>query len=204
MSTTFSRVISTIFSPVTIPSFIALLIIWLNPYIFDHRLRFFFLGIIIIWSFLIPVVGLALMKKLDFVNNLALSENKERIIPYFLFIFCFTIIFYVINNLQIPEVVKAVFVGFLISVCFSFFLNNFLNISAHANAMGNLLGACLTLLTIATRSIDTLIILVILLCGLVLSARLRLEKHNLREVFTGFFLGLASQFIAFIAFGIFS
>ncbi len=90
--------------------------------------------------------------------------------------------------------------GALASIILSFFWSNFLDISAEAVGIGTLLGVVLGLFFFSSRSIDALFIITLIICGLVLSAQLILNKHNLKEVVVGFLIGLFCQIIAFFLF----
>jgi len=94
----------------------------------------------------------------------------------------------------------------------AFFFNLFTKISMHALGMGGLLG--MTILTMLLFSYNTftidlgsfgllemstsaLLMIVILLAGIVCTSRLILKAHSLQDLYSGFIIGLACQFIAF-------
>ncbi len=90
--------------------------------------------------------------------------------------------------------------GSLASIIISFFWNNFMKVSAHANGMGSLLGVVIGLLFLSNRNIELLLFIVLLLSGAVLSSRLYLKAHTQKEVWFGYFLGFFTQLIAFAIF----
>lgn len=204
MNRPLARALSGIFVPLHIPVFLAFLTVWLNPYAFGGwPLGKMFIAQIGIWTFFIPVFGLFIMKKIGFINSVRLGERTERIAPYLMIIMCYTFAFYAIYKYPVPQLVKAMVAGSLLSIILSFFGNNFLKISAHANGMGSLLGACLGLVFLSTKNIEWVIILIAVLSGLVLSARVYLGRHTLQEVFYGFTIGFLTQLFAISLFSLF-
>jgi len=194
-----AKTFSALFVPLFIPTFSSLLIIWANPYAFGgfkSPLVIQFLYFIILCTCILPAVGLFIMKRLNMVDDLGLKEREQRIIPYFLIISCYSIALYGLINLPIPNLVKAMMFGSLASIVVSFFWNNFLKVSAHANGMGSLLGVVFGLLFLSNRNIEMVLFITLLLTGAVLSSRLYLKAHSHKELWFGFFLGLSTQIFA--------
>lgn len=201
MNKTLAKVISTVFNPLLIPALIALIAVWSNPYTFGGwQYGGFFIAQLFIWTFFIPTVGLALLHNLFFKGQHDIDERAMRILPYFIYMSCFSIAFYAIYKLPVPQVAKGIVGGFIISMTFSFFGNNFLKVSHHSTAMGALLGALVVILSITTRSLNLLIVLALLLTGLVMSSRITLKNYSMGELAISFLIGFTAQSIAFILF----
>lgn len=197
MKRALSHVLSVVFVPLIIPPLASFLAVWSNPYAFGGwRMGTLFIIQMVIWTLLIPVIGIFLMRKLEFIGDIGMNVRTERIAPYLLIIMCYSIGFYAIHKLPIPGIVKAMVAGSLLSIILSFFWNNFLKVSAHANGMGSLLGACIGIVFISIRNIELIIVGVILLSGMVLSARVYLTRHTNREVFYGYAIGFLTQLLA--------
>lgn len=204
MNRPIARVLSTIFHPLLIPALIALIAVWSNPYSFGGwQYGGFFIVQLLIWTFLIPTIGLALMQNLFFKEAHDIDERAMRILPYFLYMSCFSIGFYAIYKLPIPQVAKGIVGGFILSMTFSFFGNNFLKVSRHSVAMGSLIGALIVILSITTRSLDFAFTLALFVTGFILSARVVLKNYRLSELSISFFIGFFSQLIAFSIFQFF-
>lgn len=203
MNKPLAKIISTVVHPLLVPALIAFISVWSNPYSFGGwQYGGFFIVQLIIWTFLIPTIGLALMHNLFFKESHDIDERAMRILPYFLYMSCFSIGFYAIYKLPIPQVAKGIVGGFILSMTFSFFGNNFLKVSRHGVAMGALISALIVLLSITTRSLDLPIIGSLLLTGFVLSSRIILKNYALRELVVSFLIGFSSQIVAFFVFKI--
>lgn len=187
----------------------------LNPYqfgssgIIDSHL---FILIFFISSVFIPLVAIGLMKPLGFINSFEMKERHERIGPYIITGLLYIWLFQnLINNPDVPRILSAAVLGACIGLFLSFFLNNFTKISIHCTGMGGLLAFCLLLIflfdygqfsiVIGSSSFEIqtifLFVIIVLISGLVGSARLILKAHNMQDVYGGFIVGFSSQIIAF-------
>ena len=64
--------------------------------------------------------------------------------------------------------------------------------------MGTILGFFLSLGTLYSILLLPFIIILIVISGILASARLRLKAHTPKEVYLGFFLGVISQLLVFL------
>ena len=209
-----SRLFSAVFVPLFIPIICTVLVIWSNEFMFggwqDPNGKGLSANVaytlfnIAVWTLICPGVGLLIMKKLNLIGDLNLSQRTDRIMPYFLVIVCYSIAAYAFVNqpqgIRVPGIILVMLLGSLVSIIISFFLNNFLKVSAHANGMGSFVGVVFGLLAISVRNTDWLIVVSLLLTGAVLSSRLYLKAHTLREVFLGFSIGFGCQILALMFF----
>lgn len=200
-----AKIISYVFHPLLFPTYGLLLLLYTNPNRFGHfgeKLHIVWLIIIFALTFLFPAVWLLMMKRLEMIDTLNLETNKERIVP-----FIATATFYLWTawmfksnvNMKIPTD-KLIFYMMLGS-CFTIFMalciNIFMKISLHTMGAGNLLGIIFPLISISTYDLRFVLVALILVAGIIGAARLILNAHNPREVFTGYLIGFTGQFVAF-------
>ncbi len=199
-----SKLFSTLFNPLAVPLIAAILIIWANPIDFGgaRSMRAAqFLYSVGLCTFIMPAVGILVMKRLDFIGDHGPEgERQEKIIEYFMIISCYSIGLYFINQIDMPSIVRAMMFGATASIILSFFWGNFLNVSAHGVGMGTLLGVDLGLFAITYRDLSQFFILALLITGFVLTAQLILKRHSLKEVLIGFVIGFICQILAFSLF----
>ena len=110
------------------------------------------------------------------------------------------------RNSEIPNACTIFMVGSSIGLSVAFFINLFSKISLHALGMGGLLGmVVITMIYFSyghfsvgemALSMNTLLMVVIILCGLVGTSRLLLEAHEPMDLYGGFFIGFGTQFLA--------
>ncbi|MEN0005976.1 MAG: hypothetical protein AAF798_17630 [Bacteroidota bacterium] len=212
-----AQLFSVLFHPLLIPTYMLVLLLIINPYLFGvhglgEQLSQLLLIRIFFSTFLIPAIAIAMLKFLGLIESFEMRDKQERIGPYII-----TGIFYLwmvrnfIENPQIPTAYTSFVLGATIALFLAFFINIFSKISAHAVGMGGLLGMIvITMLffshdTFALTSVLTgtiqlnmniILMLAILLAGIVGSARLILEAHHPQDLYGGFLVGFATQFIA--------
>lgn len=217
MLRTTAKLISILFHPLLMVTYMLMLLLVINPYQFGvHTIaeQWKLVLIVFLSTFAMPVFAVFLMKSLNMVQSMELKDRHERIGPYIL-----TGVFYLwmfVNfkgNPLIPKPFVIVMLGSTIALFLVFFVNNFSKISAHAAAMGGLVGMALintmffnfdtfTLglgwLGVYEISTNFVLMAAIVLAGIVCTARLLLEAHSEMQLYIGLALGFISQFIAML------
>ena len=167
---------------------------------------------IFLYTFVIPAFAVFMMKSLDLIDSIEMKTKSERIGPYIitgiLYMWAFRTI---LDNPDIPSAYKLFVLGATIGLFVAFFFNLFTKVSMHALGMGGLLGMIIITsllysydtfvfqlgsLWIVEMSMNALMMIVIVLSGIVCTSRLLLKAHNLQDLYSGFIIGLAAQFLA--------
>ncbi|HHB78708.1 MAG TPA: hypothetical protein ENK85_05710 [Saprospiraceae bacterium] len=210
-----AKVISYLFHPLMVMSYGLIMLLIINPYMFGFSSP---MGgdklILIVWlsSFLLPAFAALMMKFTGLIPSLELSQDRmTRIGPLIV-----TSIFYLwlarnfYHNPSIPPIFSAYVMGATISLLIAFFINLFKKISLHGVGMGGWL--MLTIFMYKYFDFDSFtlrlgadvyqvglnywLFLVLILSGIVGTARLILKAHELDEVSIGFLVGVLGQIIA--------
>lgn len=198
-----ARIISAVSTPLFIPFYLSLLALIANKYAFGGmHFGLYFVIQIFIWTLAIPLIALAIMKGMNMSADISLPEREDRIIPFFLCLSCYSIAFYSSSQLEIPILVKGMLAGTILACVLGLFFTNFYRISIHSIGMGTLLGASCALVMFSVVKFVWFIPFVLLWAGVVMSIRVRYYKHNNREVFAGFLVGLFSQLSTFMLYTI--
>lgn len=199
-----------------VPTYALLLLMLINPYAFgvsnlSDAKAVLLLVYVFTTSALIPGIGIAVMKPLGFVKNLESPDRQERTGPYII-----TGVFYLwlFKNLssggQAPPLYIVCLLGATISLFTAFFINIFTKISAHATGMGGLVGMILLTSRVwpgmtlgipalsGTLQVSLTLALgvMVLMAGLVGSARLVLKAHVPQDLWQGYLVGFSSVWIA--------
>ncbi len=217
MLKTLAQVISFVFHPLLIVTYMLILLLLVNPYLFGVNhigdgqsvlliIRTFFS------SFLIPAVAVVVMRFLGLVQSLDLKERTDRIGPYIITgVFYSWLFINFFNSPKIPTAFASFVLGATIGLFLAFFINIFSKISAHAVGMGGLAGMVIITMMLFSYdtfivesaligsveiSMNTLVVLAVILAGLVGTCRLALEAHEPRDLYGGYLVGFATQFIA--------
>ncbi len=217
MLRTTAQILSVLFHPLLMVTYMLLLLLVINPYqfgVYKMAEQWKLLIMVFLSTFVMPIFAVFMMKSLNMVKTMQLEDRYERIGPYIL-----TGVFYLWmfinfrNNPLIPKPMVIVMLGSTIALFLAFFLNNFTKISAHAAGMGGLVGMAaintlffnfdtftLSFGKLGMYEISTNFVLmaVIILAGIVCTARLLLGAHNEKQLYVGFAAGFVAQFIALL------
>lgn len=198
---------SWIFHPIFIPFYSILIILYSFPYHYQHVLdKVWNITIItlFIMTMLFPAIIIFILKKLELVSDLDISEQKQRILPYLIFFFFYLLSFLTMKPKPVSSIVfmedpliATALLGATLSLVIGFFCNNFLKVSAHANAVANLFMFCALLARYTQKNLFFIVLVSLIIVGLVGSARIYLRAHTVREVYFGIGCGLVGQILAF-------
>jgi membrane-associated phospholipid phosphatase len=151
-------------------------------------------------TFALPALNVGLLKTMGRIQSLSMPGRKERILP-FLFITAlyigFTYFLYVKTRVSIQDNLFRFLLIIDVLVVTATFATLFYKVSVHSLAWWGLVGILFPLNNLSeegTLFLPSVVVLV--LAGLVMSARLQLNAHTPREVMVGAILGLASGFIS--------
>jgi hypothetical protein len=196
--------ISIVFQPLLIPSYIFLGILLFLPYSLNLTgdLAWKFMSMVFMTTFLIPLMGILLLKFTRNISNLNMEDRKERVFP-----FLFNAIFYGATTylfwekFRFPNLVTLILLSITISIILLTIITIWWKISAHAIAIAGATGIYLALLIKSEPSnFYYAVALCFLCCGLVGSARLKLSAHDSKQVWLGFLIGFFVNFLTILIF----
>lgn len=216
MNRTLAHFFSIVGHPLLMLTYSLLLLLALNPYAFSVRSMtdkpaMLLLISVFTTSFVLPGFGVALLKPLGLVKSLALADKQERIGPYILSgVFYLWLYKNLASGGQAPALYTTFVLGATIGLFFAFFVNIFTKISAHAVGMGGLIAMLLmtgsvwgdTVFNIpmfggaVQLSLNVVIALVVILAGLVGTARLALGAHTPADLYRGYAAGFVAMLLA--------
>lgn len=202
---------SIVFHPLLIVTYIALLLLWTNPFSFGWRHvseAGTLMIIIVMTTITLPAIAVLMMKMLGWVSSFSLEDQHERIGPYLVAgIMYLSLYLHLTKAESFPVSLRIAVLGTLIGLWTCFFINNFTKVSVHAAGMGGLVAMVILIkLTFGYDEaqiglfgganlvvpVDILLYGSIVLAGIVGTSRLILKAHVIKEVYLGFAVGLVS------------
>ena len=196
----FTGFFSYLFHPVFIPLYVSLFLVYLHPSAFagfsDAEKKQTILIIILNLVFF-PLISVLLLKAVGFIDSVFLRTQKDRIIPYIaagIFYFWTYTVFR--QQPQYPLLLTSFVLGIFIASSAALIANIYFKISMHAIAMGGWLGFFLIISHTQSMLMTWPIAAVLLLTGLVSSARLLTGSHKPNEVYAGILVGILTQVAA--------
>lgn len=197
-----AQIISVIFHPLLIP-FYGLAIIFSAPTLFGYlpfAVKKLLLFIVLINNVLFPISLLPFFRYRNIISSWTIFKREERTVPLVISTILYATTSFIIFRFPIPVFLKsfifaATFVSLMVTI-----INFKWKISLHSVGAGSLLALVLLLSFKMYTPLVWYLVTTVLVAGLVLSSRLRLDFHNPRQVWFGFltgFLGLSLFMLIF-------
>jgi len=195
----FHKFISVILHPIVIPTIGVFLFLALTPNIIQKERQYLVLSIVFFSTYILPIILLVILKTLGFIKSFQVASINERKIPLFLMLLVFYILGSILIKIPVFKELGVLFYGTNLALIATYMLFFFkIKTSLHILSMSSTLGFFLIYGALHSISILPIAISIIVLTGLLASARLHLKAHNPQEIYLGFFLGVTSQCLGFI------
>ncbi|MGN0224285.1 MAG: hypothetical protein ACI4AM_09725 [Muribaculaceae bacterium] len=201
-ATTYSRrhwaqIVSDICSPLLVPTYGTALAMWFtNLRAVPEVYRLIVTAIVAFITAGIPLATVLVLMRRGRVSDMPITRRGERIAPMWVASMCYVGTSFLLGYFGCPMWLRLFMCGAGIATVIALIITIFWKISAHTTGMGGLVALVLwtTLHGIADLGAMILLSVVVLLCGLVATARLRLERHTFAQVITGALLGFTVCF----------
>jgi membrane-associated phospholipid phosphatase len=195
---TLAKGISIIFHPLLLTTYLVLVLGYFMPEMLrlqTSQLLPFALVVVII-TFILPGVNLLILKFFGNIKSLTMVTRQDRYVPFIMisvFYVAATIIFYTMQRVS-PNFTKLLMIVSALVVTATI-ITFFFKISVHALAMWGSIGILLPLNKLTLGQLIMPTVLVIIIAGLVMSARLYLQAHTPREILYGSAVGFGLSFL---------
>lgn len=200
-----ARIISFVFQPLLMATYLFGLLSFTVPATLSpmrEDMRWSMIGLIFVMTFVLPALNVFFFKMFGNISTIMMINRKERVMP-FMFIcilYCvLTYLFYTKTRLSFDDNLFKVLLIINALVIVSTLITFFYKASIHALSMTGMLGVLFPLNKVVEQEIlliPTLIIIV--LTGVVMSARLQLNAHTPREIFVGAVIGFLTSFFGML------
>jgi hypothetical protein len=197
-----AHLVSSVFHPLFISAYVMGFLIFFHPYAFagfDHKIKVLRFLHIVLFNALFPIFAVFLLWRLKFIQSVLLRTEKERIIPYLISMIFYWWSWNVFKHLpDSPPIAVHFLLGAFLSICGGWICNIYFKVSMHAIAMGGVLMFFLLFSFSDAYASGLYLALALLVTGLVCTSRLVLSAHSNFQVWSGLFVGLLAQYIAWL------
>lgn len=199
MSVFFSKTLSVVFHPIFMPLFT----IWLM-FNSDNLLDAHYTGsehrriyaVFFITTVLMPAISFYILRYNKLVSSFAMNKREERFMPYLATLVYYGVLYYLLRSSQFPWVFLSAMFGSMLILVLVTIINLRMKISAHAAGIAGAAGVYAVLMKYSWVFGGIHIFAgLLVLCGLVCSARLSLHAHRHSEVYLGALLGFFVEFV---------
>jgi hypothetical protein len=197
-----AKVISVIFHPLFMPLY-GMIIIFTAPTLFWYipfNVKKILLFVVTTNNVLIPVSLMPFFRYRNIISSWAIETRKERRIPLLTVSFFYSITSFIIFRLQIPLFIKSFIFATAVLAITVTVINFWWKISLHSVGAGALAGLVIALSLNMMVPLTWFLIPVLLIAGLVLTSRLKLNTHNPPEVYIGFITGFVGMNLLMLLF----
>ena len=196
-----AHLLSYVLHPLFIPTYFFLFLMQVLPFEFvgisEWQLKMRLFSVAWLTAFF-PAFAVFLLWRLKFSESIFLRTQKDRIIPYVIVMFFYWWMYYLSRNFSDqPIVLKYFYFGIFIASAIGLIVNNFIKVSLHAMGMGGLLAS--VVLVGLKYPINNIIwdMVMILITGMVVSARMMVSDHTKNELTIGLGIGIITQTLAY-------
>lgn len=206
----FAQVISWIFNPLLMPLYGLLMVMYFpsdhityNPYCMYYlpaENKMSILYIFLLFGFAAPGLSFYLLQRRNIIQSIEMESRKERRIPIIImFAYClmlYILLVYLSNgSTLLPKYIYALPLSGTVVTFIFFFLNQWKKISIHSAAAGILVGFIFAYILGHYEYTLAMLATAFIISGLVMSARLFLEKHSMQETIIGWSIGAIVTFL---------
>lgn len=194
-----ARLASYIFHPLLMPTYLFLLLSQVFPAALEpiqSSSHLLFILLIFIVTFLLPVLNLGIMKALGSIRSFQMETREERILPFTavsLVYIAITVIFYFKTRISLGDNFLKLMVVIDLLAVMATIITFFFKVSVHSLTAWGIIAILIILNKLSEEgSLFYPALISILLTGFIMSARIYLQAHSLKEVMWGGIAGLAT------------
>ena len=188
-----AKIISIVFNPLLMPVY-GMAIIFSAPTLLGYlpfNVKKLLILILLVNNVLLPLALLPFFIRRNIISSWTINERKERNYPLIITTILYFITSFLIFKLHIPEFLKAyIFATSFISVIVTV-INFWWKISLHSVGAGALISLVFILSLKMLTPLEWYLISTVIIGGLILSSRLKLNLHSPEQVWIGLFTGFS-------------
>lgn len=196
-----ARFTSVIFHPLLIPTLGFLLLFNSDFYfsILPWNVKKYMLLVVFMSTCVLPAISILILS-LSPKFDLSMEKNTDRVLPLFISSISYYLGYLLLKRLPVFPVYNVLLIGAILIQIALIPISMRWKISAHAAAIGGMVGGILGLSFRLQENPVLFLSLIILVAGLVGTSRLILAKHTQSQVYAGFLTGflILSLIITFI------
>lgn len=195
-----SVIISIVFHPLLIPSYLLLLFLNVDIHyslMVPFKGKLLMVALVFLTTAILPSFLIMIYYRMGWIKSVYMEDKKDRVLPFFTAGALSLATAFMLKNLQIGALFFYLMLGVAVVTIVVMVINNFWKISSHTASIGGLLGAFAGLVMNYGLDVMTLVYGITIAGGVVGFARLKLKAHNPAQVYTGYVAGFLSMFLFF-------
>jgi hypothetical protein len=193
----FAKTISYLFHPLFFPTIGLFLMLNSGSYLdtMNDEVKNFLYMIVGFCTCVLPLLSLPVLLYRRIIKNIEMDSRTERVLPLTFVVVFYFLGYYFLNRLPISQIIIAYISSVACIAAIALLITIWWKISFHTLGAGGLLGALLALSLKLETSLQIYMVVVLLITGLVSTARLLLNSHTPLQIIAGFFTGFSVAFL---------
>lgn len=186
-----SKTLSVVFHPFMIPIYVMIILLFTDTVhsYYPWRVKVYLLWSVALYSLVLPVLTLALLKRLRRLRNKRLSKREFTIIALLVGATCYILCAITMMKAPSLSIFRKIAMAGVLCELFCLASLPFARISTHLTAMGAVVALFAMLNILGETSLFWVLLLTILCAGVLASARLYMGRNRSRQLFVGFICG---------------
>jgi len=188
-----ARFFTILFHPLFMPAY-GLIIIFTAPtlfYFLPPPVKKILLLVVVINNIMVPVALIPFFRYRNIISSWKMDNRSDRVIPLLSVSILYFITSFIVARFGIPLLIKAYIHSVSILSLAILIINFRYKISIHSAGAGALTGLVISLGIVMGENLILYLIPVLLVSGLIMTSRLKLNVHNPGQVYSGFLAGFA-------------
>ena len=184
LPTRLSRAVSVVLHPLVMPLYVILLLVAGPTQLsyFPASVKFYLLWVTVLYTAVIPLLSVGLLRSVGRISSLAIDDRRERILPLAIGIVCYLLCAATVARIPSAMIVRKFMLAGACCELFCLAVTFYWKISLHLAAQGAA-AALLVLLTFGNAgNLTGALAVAVLAAGALASARLWLGCHTIRRV----------------------
>lgn len=194
----FYKIISYVLHPLLFAFMGSFIYLYLTPKHVVKEQEYIILFVVFVSTYIIPIILLALLKKVKLINDYHLRSINERKFPVLFFIMLSFLIGRALIAIHLVDLLAFSFFGVAFALSFTYLLFNLkIKTSLHTLGIGGIIGFVMVMSYEYQLNFNAFLAGLFVVAGLIGISRLALNAHRPKEVYIGFVLGIVSQWMSF-------
>ena len=150
--------------------------------------------LVVATTIIFPALATTVFKLSGTVHTFMMRTRQERRFPFLLTAIFYMFGYYLLRRLSLPTIFYKIMLGATLSVTIAVIFNIVWKVSIHSIGIGGIIGTLLIISQLLFVDVKIPVIIVILIAGIIASARLSLDEHTPAQIYTGLLIGFLCEF----------
>lgn len=189
--------LSVMFHPLVMPLAAMGLMIGTDPvvsFVLTLKMKGMILTMVLITTVLVPLLLIYMVYRLGVIRSFYMRTREERAIPLLVIAVFYYLAYYLLKGLHLPQTFHMYMLGATLMIILLILFNFFRKVSLHMAGFGALTGLMTGIAFQHERNTSWVILSLIILSGVVGTARLKLDAHQPSDLYLGWLAGAVLMF----------